>query len=54
LIFRSSPQQIFDAYDHYDVRTSLKNPVPPKSYVGYLQDQTVIKKIGAQGEHQEL
>jgi hypothetical protein len=34
------------------VRAPLNNPVSPKNYVAYLQDQTVMKKIGAQGEYQ--
>lgn len=34
------------------MRAQLNNPVPPKNYVAYLQDKTVMKEIGAQGEYQ--
>lgn len=40
-------------FDAYDVRAPSNNPVPPKNYMAYLQDQTIVKKIGAQGSYQE-
>jgi hypothetical protein len=40
-------------FDAYDVRAPFNNPIPPKNYQSYLQDQTIVKKIGAQGNYYE-
>ncbi|PMD30346.1 alpha/beta-hydrolase [Hyaloscypha variabilis F] len=40
-------------FDAYDVRAPFNNPVPPKNYMAYLQQDDVVKKIGAQGMYQE-
>jgi Serine carboxypeptidase len=40
-------------FDAYDVRAPNNNPFPPKNYMSYLQDQTIVAKIGAQGMYQE-
>jgi carboxypeptidase C (cathepsin A) len=40
-------------FDTYDVRAPYNNPIPPKNYQAYLQDQKVVAAIGAQGNYQE-
>ena len=40
-------------FDAYDVRAPYNNPEPPRNYMAYLQDDAVVKKIGAQGMYQE-
>lgn len=36
-----------DDFDYYDIRQPASAPFPPETYVTYLQDPAIMKKIGA-------
>lgn len=42
-----------DDFDYYDIRQPASAPFPPETYVTYLSDPEIMKKIGAKVQYQE-
>lgn len=42
-----------DDFDYYDIRQPASAPFPPETYVAYLQDPAITKRIGAKAVYSE-